>query len=135
MSKTINFRAVLSEGLRGQKSYTSNLPPFSRQVAQVRRSKPSVRPLSNYPRGQKRGRPQLSLQFGERARKMSRVPIESQRVDAPLTQSATFVVVSIEKVSSESQSFPPAAIKTIRSALASLDDLAKNVSSEYYHLS
>ncbi|KAK6815454.1 hypothetical protein RU639_008758 [Aspergillus parasiticus] len=50
----------------------------------------------------------------------SRVPIEPQRVDAPLTQSATFLVVSV-KDSSE-------AIKTVRSTLASVDDLSKNVS-------
>ncbi|PIG85650.1 dyp-type peroxidase [Aspergillus arachidicola] len=50
----------------------------------------------------------------------SRVPIEPQRVDAPLTQSATFLVVSV-KDSTE-------AIKTVRSTLASVDDLSKNVS-------
>ena len=53
--------------------------------------------------------------------KMSgRVPIEPQRVDAPLTQSATFLVLSISDGSD--------AVKTIRSTLAGLDDLAKNVS-------
>lgn len=62
---------------------------------------------------------------------MSRVPIEPQRVDAPLTQSATFLVVSIEKASGDEKTFSPEAIKTIRSTLASLDDLAKSVSSEY----
>jgi putative iron-dependent peroxidase len=55
------------------------------------------------------------------ARTMSgRVPIEPQRVDAPLTSSATFLVLSITQ--------SPSAIKTVRSALASIDDLAKNVS-------
>jgi putative iron-dependent peroxidase len=49
-----------------------------------------------------------------------RVPIEPQRVDAPLTQSATFLVVSVTDA--------PDAVKTVRSALASVDDLAKNVS-------
>jgi putative iron-dependent peroxidase len=49
-----------------------------------------------------------------------RVPIEPQRVDAPLTQSATFLVMSITD--------SPDAIKVVRSTLASLDDLAKNVS-------
>jgi porphyrinogen peroxidase len=49
-----------------------------------------------------------------------RVPIEPQRVDAPLTQSATFLVVTV-KDSVEAN-------KTARSALSSLDDLAKNVS-------
>lgn len=50
----------------------------------------------------------------------SRVPIEPQRVDAPLTSSATFLVLSITKA--------PNAIKNVRSALASVDNLAKNVS-------
>ncbi|MCJ1320295.1 hypothetical protein MMC15_005633 [Xylographa vitiligo] len=49
-----------------------------------------------------------------------RVPIESQRVDAPLTQSATFLVLSVTDA--------PDAISTVRSTLASIDDLAKNVS-------
>ncbi|MCJ1395113.1 hypothetical protein MMC18_007994 [Xylographa bjoerkii] len=48
-----------------------------------------------------------------------RVPIESQRVDAPLTQSATFLVLSITN--------SPDAIRTVRSTLTSIDDLAKNV--------
>ena len=48
-----------------------------------------------------------------------RVPIEPQKVDAPLTASATFLVVSVKK-SLES-------IKTARSTLAGLDSLAKNV--------
>lgn len=50
----------------------------------------------------------------------SRVPIEPQRVDAPLTRSATFLILSITDA--------PDAIKTVRSTLASLDGLAKNVS-------
>lgn len=49
-----------------------------------------------------------------------RVPIEPQRVDAPLTQSATFLVVTATK--------KPDSINTIRSTLAGLDSLAKNVS-------
>jgi putative iron-dependent peroxidase len=48
-----------------------------------------------------------------------RVPIEPQRVDAPLTQSATFLVLSITD--------SPEAAKVVRSTLASVDDLAKNV--------
>jgi putative iron-dependent peroxidase len=48
-----------------------------------------------------------------------RVPIEPQRVDAPLTQSATFLVLSITDGSD--------AIRTACSTLASIDDLAKNV--------
>lgn len=50
----------------------------------------------------------------------SRVPIEPQRVDAPLTKSATFLVLSATE--------KPDSIKTIRSVIAGLDDLAKNVS-------
>jgi putative iron-dependent peroxidase len=55
-----------------------------------------------------------------RAKMSSRVPIESQRVDAPLTQSATFLVLSINPT--------PEAIKTVRSTIAGIDGLAKNVS-------
>jgi putative iron-dependent peroxidase len=48
-----------------------------------------------------------------------RAPVESQRVDAPLTQSATFLVLSVKDA--------PEATKTVRSALASITDLSKNV--------
>ncbi|KAK9317027.1 hypothetical protein V1524DRAFT_445605 [Lipomyces starkeyi] len=48
-----------------------------------------------------------------------RVPIEPQRVDAPLTQSATFLVLSVTESAG--------AIRTVRSTLASIDGLAKNV--------
>lgn len=51
-----------------------------------------------------------------------RVPIEPQRVDAPLTQSATFLVLTINNQNN------PQAIKTVRSTLASVADLSKNVS-------
>jgi putative iron-dependent peroxidase len=54
-----------------------------------------------------------------RARMSRRVPIESQRVDAPLTSSATFLVLSVTDA--------PDAIKTVRSTLADIDGLAKNV--------
>jgi putative iron-dependent peroxidase len=49
-----------------------------------------------------------------------RAPIEPQRVDAPLTQSTTFLVLSVTDA--------PESIKTIRSNLASISDLSKNVS-------
>ncbi|KAJ5788724.1 hypothetical protein N7457_003714 [Penicillium paradoxum] len=49
-----------------------------------------------------------------------RVPIASQRVDAPLTKSATFLVVTVTDKSD--------AIETVRSTLAGIDSLAKNVS-------
>ncbi|KAF2123226.1 hypothetical protein BDV96DRAFT_608880 [Lophiotrema nucula] len=48
-----------------------------------------------------------------------RVPIESQRVDAPLTSSATFLVLTVEPGED--------ATKAVRSALASVADLTKNV--------
>jgi len=49
-----------------------------------------------------------------------RVPIESQQVDAPLTCSATFLVLSAIQT--------PDSIKTIRSVLSGISGLAKNVS-------
>ncbi|KAI1765012.1 Dyp-type peroxidase [Hypoxylon sp. FL1150] len=49
-----------------------------------------------------------------------RVPIEPQSVDAPLTKAANFLVVTIAD-SSE-------AVNTVRSVLADIDNLAKNVS-------
>lgn len=54
-----------------------------------------------------------------RTKMSGRVPIEPQRVDAPLTQSATFLVLTITA--------KQGSIKTVRSTLASLDGLAKNV--------
>jgi porphyrinogen peroxidase len=48
-----------------------------------------------------------------------RVPIESQRVDAPLTEAATFLVASVTD--------SPGAVKAVRSTLAGIDGLAKNV--------
>ncbi|KAM0723459.1 hypothetical protein Q7P37_000445 [Cladosporium fusiforme] len=51
----------------------------------------------------------------------SRVPIEPQAVDAPLTQCAIFLTLAISK--SE-----PKAIESIQTGLASVSDLSKNVS-------
>ena len=48
-----------------------------------------------------------------------RVPIEPQRVDAPLTQSATFLVLTI--------SDGPESIRNVRSTLATINEIAKNV--------
>lgn len=48
-----------------------------------------------------------------------RCPIAPQRVDAPLTKSATFLVLSLSN--------SPKAVRTVRSTLASVDDLTKNV--------
>ncbi|KAI2778311.1 Dyp-type peroxidase [Daldinia loculata] len=53
-------------------------------------------------------------------RSRGRVPIEPQRVDAPLTQTATFLVVTIHNT--------PEAVGVVRSVLSSIDGLAKNVS-------
>lgn len=49
-----------------------------------------------------------------------RIPIEPQSVDAPLTQSATFLVLTVAE--------GVEAVKTVKSALASVSDLTKNVS-------
>jgi putative iron-dependent peroxidase len=46
--------------------------------------------------------------------------IEPQKVDAPLTQAATFLVLAVKDT--------PEAIRTARSIVTSVDDLAKNVS-------
>jgi putative iron-dependent peroxidase len=48
-----------------------------------------------------------------------RVPIEAQHVDAPLTSSATFLVLEIGS--------DPAAVDTVRDVLSSIDDIIKNV--------
>lgn len=50
-----------------------------------------------------------------------RVPIDAQSVDAPLTSSATFLVLAVNKSKSDS-------ISTVRSALSGVSDIAKNVS-------
>ncbi|KAI0168880.1 Dyp-type peroxidase [Hypoxylon sp. FL1284] len=49
-----------------------------------------------------------------------RVPIDPQTVDAPLTRSATFLVVTIADTHK--------AVETVRSVLSSIDRLSKNVS-------
>ncbi|KAI1473146.1 Dyp-type peroxidase [Daldinia caldariorum] len=49
----------------------------------------------------------------------ARVPIEPQCVDAPLTQAATFLVVTINNT--------PRAVGVLRSVLSNIDGLAKNV--------
>lgn len=49
-----------------------------------------------------------------------RVPIDAQSVDAPLTSSATFLVLSVNKSSSDN-------LSTVRSALGGIAGLAKNV--------
>ncbi|KAI1653264.1 hypothetical protein F4813DRAFT_375252 [Daldinia decipiens] len=53
-------------------------------------------------------------------RSRGRVPIETQRVDAPLTQTATFLVVTINNTLE--------AVGVVRSVLSNIDGLAKNVS-------
>ena len=100
-------------------SSRSKLPAIKRPAAKVTISGEIQTPLrSAQPNCQVRRRSQLSTaQFGTMSR---RVPIESQRVDAPLTQSATFLVLSITDGLD--------AVNTVRSTLASVGDLAKNVS-------
>lgn len=53
-------------------------------------------------------------------RQMSSQAMEPQPVEAPLTQSATFLVLSVIP--------SPTALPTIRSALASVPDITKNIS-------
>lgn len=60
------------------------------------------------------------IHLSSRANMSRRDPIEFQRVDAPLTASATFLVLSVKN--------SPEAIKTVRSTLAGVDGLSKNVS-------
>ncbi|CAG8978102.1 hypothetical protein HYALB_00000775 [Hymenoscyphus albidus] len=124
MKKTIPISTIPSGSSIGRRLHASN---FFFLNSHIKHTKSPSRPLTFCSPEIRRNKPYIASQAGDRTRKMSRVPIEPQRVDAPLTQSATFLVVSIVKTSSESQSFSPDAIKTIRSALASLDDLAKNV--------
>ncbi|KAH8887625.1 Dyp-type peroxidase [Thozetella sp. PMI_491] len=57
--------------------------------------------------------------YSSRSRMVGASAIEPQRVDAPLTQSATFLVVTVND--------SPDAFRTVRSTIASIDDLAKNV--------
>jgi porphyrinogen peroxidase len=107
---------------------TSKILNLGRQAARVTLLKELQlrRPLSGQPNPQDcrpRHRPiasQLHIaDLATKARMSRRVPIEPQRVDAPLTQSATFLVLSVTD--------SPEAIRTVRSTLASIDGLAKNV--------
>ncbi|KAF2727215.1 Dyp-type peroxidase [Polyplosphaeria fusca] len=61
----------------------------------------------------------ISRKIDQTASMSRRVPIESQRVDAPLTQAATFLVLTVNPGDE--------AARTVRSALASVSDLTKNV--------
>ncbi|KAK9319959.1 hypothetical protein V1517DRAFT_330874 [Lipomyces orientalis] len=112
---------IVYNGLRSRQYPTSRIPDLVALVTELRR------PLSSQPNRQDRrprSRPiifQLPIaEMATRAGMSRRVPIETQRVDAPLTQSATFLVLSVTD--------GPDAIRTVRSTLASIDDLAKNVS-------
>jgi hypothetical protein len=93
--------------LRGTAGREHHRPLSSQQVHQNHRPKPQ--PIHHF------RQPELA-----RARMSGRVPIESQRVDAPLTRSATFLVLTVTD--------NPEAVKTVRSTLADIDGLAKNVS-------
>jgi putative iron-dependent peroxidase len=118
-----------SHGLRTRLYSRARILSLERQATQVTSVKELRRPLSgqrNLYSRQFRSRPILdqlhtTTRLATRAIMSGRVPIESQRVDAPLTRSATFLVLSVTNDS-------PDVIRTIRSTLASVDGLAKNVS-------
>lgn len=102
----------------GSRLYPGSRIPWHRTAEATQRRQP----LSNQPI--RAGRRPLITQLyspglAPIARMSGRVPIESQRVDAPLTSSATFLVLSVTE--------SPDAVKTVRSALADIDGLAKNV--------
>ena len=113
-------------GLRSRLYPRPGAPDLGRQPTRVALVKELRQPLLGQPILQKRRpRPRTivdqlhTAELGTRARMSHRVPIEPQRVDAPLTQSATFLVLSVIDGGD--------AIRTVRSALASIDGLAKNV--------
>ena len=114
------------DGLLSQLHPRSRILDLGRQAARVTLVKELRRPLSGQPNPQNhrpRPRPivgQLhTAEVATRARMSRRVPIEPQRVDAPLTRAATFLVLSVTD--------GPDAIRTVRSTIASIDDLTKNV--------
>lgn len=80
------------------KSYASSLPRYS-QRRLLHRSQPKETAMG-----------QLQLQ---------QLNIQSQSVDAPLTQFATFLVLSVKDTSD--------AIKTVRSTVGGIEDISKNV--------
>lgn len=105
--------------LRSQLYSKFKLPQLGRPASQVPLFREIPRPLvSGQPNYQPRSRP-IQVPTAQFTTMSRRVPIESQRVDAPLTQSATFLVLSITDSSN--------AIKNVRSTLASVGDLSKNV--------
>jgi len=98
----------------------SRIPDLGRQAArvtvvQVLQRASSGQPNSQY--HQPHRRPKAELLTGPHM--SNRVTIEPQHVDAPLTQSATFLVLTVND--------GPNAIKAVRSTLASINDLTKNV--------
>src|SRR5271155_1453575 len=101
-------------GLRSRLYSRSRILDLGRQAARVALIKELRRPLSGQPNPQDR-EPRRQPIVGQlrtaklaaRARMSRRVPIESQRVDAPLTQSATFLILSVTD--------GPDAIRTVRS--------------------
>jgi porphyrinogen peroxidase len=123
---TNKIRYITNRGLRSQLHLSVKSPTFGSQAVRVpvleefgrfvSGGRSSQEPRPRYPH---RFNQQRATAWTTRARMSHRVPIESQRVDAPLTQSATFLVVSVTD--------SPDAIKTVRSTIASIDSLAKNV--------
>ncbi len=119
------FSHILSKELRACLYPEKVVPYFELQRAPRLLSKEIRGELSWKKRSQSsRAQRELTRQFRTlpslKAVTMShRVPIEPQRVDAPLTSSATFLVLSVTK--------SPNAVDKIRSALAGIGSLAKNV--------
>jgi putative iron-dependent peroxidase len=109
------------DGLRCRLYSRSKILDLGRQAARATSVTELRRPLSGQPNPQicrPRRRPIVVGQL-HTARMSRRVPIEPQHVDAPLTQAATFLVLSVTDSSN--------AIRTVRSTLASIEGLAKNV--------
>lgn len=118
----------VSHGLRDQLRSQQRIANLGKQIVGVTFVKDTHRPLSSFSSQNIRPRIRLHnnhfqafIPLKRQANMSGRVPIESQRVDAPLTCAATFLILSINPAT-------PNAISTIRSTLSDIDGLAKNVS-------
>lgn len=112
--------------LRNSSYPTSSIINLGRQSVRVTLAWELRRPISGYSNPgvrRPRRRPVVSqskiAEFVTKPFMGRRVPIEPQSVDAPLTRSATFLVLTVTDSSD--------AVKAIRSTLAGLGGLAKNV--------
>lgn len=113
-------------------------PPLSHtrlQAFRIASVKALSRPLSttaksnNLPYHQRRHRSVISLVTGVTRRCYTKMtagylPVYPQAVDAPLTRHATFLVLTVNRSQPDVQS----TLSTVRSTLASVSDLTKNVS-------